>query len=516
MNAIELELMWSNLRSVVTEQARAMQRTAFSPVVREAGDLAYGLFDARVRMIVQADTGTPGHINCLASCGAYLANQFADNLMPGDVLITNDPWIGAGHTFDITVFAPIFRKGRILGFVGSTNHHTDIGGVGPNASAHDVHEEGLWIPPAKLYEGGKPNAVLFAVIRANVRTPALISGDLAAQVAACESGGAALNELCDRYGLDDVEALGDAILDYSERAMRDAIRRCPAGSWGGRVAFDIPGGELITLCAKVTIDRDAGELLVDFDGSSGQSERGVNVVLNYTRAYATFAIRSVLNPELPNNLGSLTPIKVTAPEGTIVNCRYPAPVAARHIVGMYVPMPIMNALYNILPERVVASSPGSPFSMQVLGQSKTGESFLTACGLTGGMGARANKPGLAATYYPAGLGSVPVEIMETESPILFDRMEIRRGSGGTGRMPGGDGQIVQFHVDTGAPWMLGAAASSLHHPPEGLGGGASGQAGVFQINDADVRTQGKIRMNPQDVVYIETPGGGGFGPAQML
>ncbi|WP_375779416.1 hydantoinase B/oxoprolinase family protein [Bradyrhizobium sp. ma5] len=511
MNAIELELMWSNLRSVVTEQARAMQRTAFSPVVREAGDLAYGLFDARARMLVQADTGTPGHINCLASCGTYLAKYAEGNLMPGDVLITNDPWIGAGHTFDITVFAPVFRNGRLLGFVGSTNHHTDIGGTGPNASAHDVHEEGLWIPPAKLYERGKPNAVLFDIIRANVRTPNLISGDLAAQVAACESGGAALNELCDRYGLSDIEALSDAILDHSERAMREAVRRCPAGSWTGESTFDIPGGDVVKLRAKVTIDHDAGDLLIDFDGSSPQSSRGVNVVLNYTRAYATFAIRSILNPDLPNNLGSITPIKVTAPEGSIVNCRYPAPVAARHIVGMFVPMPIMNALHHVLPDRVVASSPGSPFSMQVFGQLKTGENFVTACGLTGGMGARADKPGLAATFYPAGLGSIPIEIIETECPVLFDRAEIRRGSGGDGRMRGGDGQIVQFRVTTDKPWLLSAAASSLRYPPDGVGGGAAGQPGVFRINGGDVKTQGKIRMDPQDVIYVETPGGGGFG-----
>lgn len=512
MNSIELELMWSNLRSVVTEQARAMQRTAFSPVVREAGDLAYGLFDARARMIVQADTGTPGHINCLASCGTLLAEKFAGDLVPGDVLITNDPWIGAGHNFDITVFAPIFRNGRILGYVGSTNHHTDIGGTGQGANAHDVHEEGLWIPPLKLYEGGKPNKVLFEMIRSNVRLPALIAGDLAAQVATCGSGGTALNELCDRYGLANIEVLSDAILDYSERAMRDSVRRCPAGSWEGRVEFDIPGGEIVTLCAKVTFDTEAGEVLIDFAGSSGQSPKGVNVVLNYTRAYSTFAIRSILNPELPNNLGSITPIKVTAPEGTIVNCRYPAPVAGRHIVGMYVPMPIMNALHHVLPDRVIAPGPGAPFSMQVFGRQDSGENFVTSLtGLTGGMGARATKPGLAVTFYPAGLGTIPVEVIEAECPVVFDRKEIRRGSGGAGNSRGGDGQIVQFHLETDTPWLLSAAPSSLNCPPQGIAGGGPGQAGIFRINDKAILAQGKMRMNPADVVYLETPGGGGFG-----
>jgi N-methylhydantoinase B len=207
MDSIELELMWSNLRGVVTEQAKAMQRSAFSPVVREAGDLAYALFDAKARMVVQADTGTPGHINCLAYTAGYLADLFKDDLHPGDVLITNDPWTGAGHFYDITVFAPIFHDDRILGYVGSTNHHTDIGGPGVGIGALDVHEEGLWIPPLKLYEAGRPNKVLFDIIRRNVRTPELIRGDLAAQVGSCFGGAQALIELCGRYGIADIDQL---------------------------------------------------------------------------------------------------------------------------------------------------------------------------------------------------------------------------------------------------------------------------------------------------------------------
>lgn len=514
MNGIELELMWSTLRSVVSEQAKAMQRTAFSAVVREAGDLAYGLFDAEGRMIVQAETGTPGHINCLAACGAFLVKKFHNNVLPGDVLITNDPWTGAGHNFDITVFAPIFRNGRILGFVGSTNHHHDIGGIGISSAAHDVHEEGLWIPPAKLYEEGKPNELLYEIIRSNVRTPAIISGDLAAQVASCKSGGDAVNELCDRYGLDDIQELSDAILDYSERAMRDAIRQCPEGSWEGEIDFDIPNGAIVTLKAKVTVDHAAGDLLIDFEGSSPQIDHGVNVVLNYTRAYSTFTVRSVLSPELPNNLGSITPIKVTAPEGSILNCRYPAPVAARHIVGMYVPAPIMKALHQVLPERVIAPSPGCPAGMLVMCENDNGEYSIVGTSLTGGTGARANKPGLAATYYPAGLGMIPIEVIETDCPVLFDRLEIRRGSGGVGRMPGGDGTIVQFHLETEKPWLFDASASSIKCPPDGLGGGGDGKPGALRINGEKVMLPGRMRMNPHDIVDIETPGGGGFGAVQ--
>src|SRR5688572_26727742 len=255
MDPIQLELMWSNLRSVVTEQAKAMQKIAFSPVVREAGDLAYALFDARGRMVAQADTGTPGHINCLAFTAKYLAERFAGRLRPGDVLITNDPWIGAGHFNDIAVVAPIFYGEKLLGYVGSTNHHSDIGGLGVGVAAHDVHEEGLWIPPAKLYEEGRPNAVLHEIIMRNVRTPDYAAGDLAAQVSSARAGGEEVIELCRRYDLPDIEGLADAIIGLSEKAMRDAIRSCPAGCWSAETTFDLAGGLVITLQAAVKIGR---------------------------------------------------------------------------------------------------------------------------------------------------------------------------------------------------------------------------------------------------------------------
>jgi N-methylhydantoinase B len=513
---IELELMWSTLRSVVTEQARAMQRTAFSPVVREAGDLAYALFDARGRIVAQADTGTPGHINCLAFTGKFLAEKFAGQLVPGDVLITNDPWEGAGHFFDITVLAPIYRGDRIIGYVGSTNHHTDIGGPGVGVGANDVHEEGLWIPPAKLFEAGRANRLLFDIIRRNVRTPDLITGDLTAQVASARGGGEAVNELCDRYGLDDIEALTDRIVELSEAAMRKAIRACPAGTWTGETRFDITGGTVITLKAAVTIDADAGEVAIDFAGSSAQIAKGVNVVLNYTHAYSTFAVRSCLTPGLPNNAGSLAPIKVTAPKGSIVNCTYPAPVAARHVVGMYVPMPILKALYHVVPDRVLAEGPGAVWSAQVIGTWPDGRPYTSSqFSFSGGMGARAYKPGPNATCYPTGIGATPLEVLETETPVVFHRRELRRGSGGTGRSTGGDGQIVEFGVRTGQQWTMNAAPTGRRFGAQGLAGGEDGDTGRFLVNGAEWHGEGKTAMRPGDVVHMETPGGGGFGaPAE--
>ncbi len=512
MNAIEVELMWSALRSAVTEQAKAMQRTAFSPVVRDAGDLAYALFDARGRIVAQADTGTPGHINCLANTGEYLANLFKGQIQDGDVLITNDPWHGAGHLFDITIIMPVYRHGSLVGYVGSTNHHADIGGLGVGVGANDVHEEGLWIPPAKLFEAGKQNELLYDVIRHNVRLPEYVEGDLAAQVASAREGAVAMNELCDRFGLDNIEALSDEIIERSEAAMRAAIRECRPGTFFGESIVDFGSDDGITLKAAVTVDPEKGEILVDFTGSSPQVNRGINVVLNYTHAYTTFAVRSCLSANLPNNAGSLAPIKVKAPEGCIVNCRYPAPVAARHVVGMFVPMPILKALFQVIPERVLAQGCGAPFAVQVIGENGDGRQFIsTQFAFSGGMGARAKKPGPSATCYPTGIGATPIEVLEVETPVFFRRRELRHGSGGLGRSRGGDGQIVEFTVQTERPWTLNAVPVATRIAPDGVDGGHAGATGSITVNGQPWTSSGKTRMNPGDVVHMETPGGGGYG-----
>ncbi len=512
MDGIELEVLWSNLRSIVSERAKAMQRTAFSPLVRDAGDLAYALFDGRGRMVAQADTGTPGHINCLARTALYLVEEFAGRLDDGDVLITNDPWLGAGHFFDIIIFSPIFFEGRIIGYVGSNNHHTDIGGSGIGAGASDVHEEGLWIPPAKLYEAGRRNELLHRIILRNVRTPDHVGGDLAAQVSANRAGGEALVELCRNHGLADIETLSDEIIDRSERATRAAIRALQPGTWAGETEFDIPGGEIVRLRATVTVDTNLGEIGIDFTGSSNQVKKGVNVVLAYTQAYAMFTVRSCLNPQLPNNTGSLRPIRVTAPEGSIVNCLYPAPVNARHVVGMYVPMPILKALHNVIPERVLAESPGGAWAAQVMGTTDEDAPFVsTLFAFAGGMGARATKRGLDATFYPTGIASTPIEIVEAGAPVVFRRKELRTGSGGQGRNVGGDGQIVEFTVRSDRPWTINAMTSGTRVRPSGIAGGQPGEPGRLFVNGKETTLSGKAVMQPGDVVRMETPGGGGFG-----
>ncbi len=408
LDGIELEILWSNLISIVSEQAKALQRIAFSPVVREAGDLASGLFDARGRMVAQANTGTPGHINSLCVAGEALAKLFEGRLDPGDVVITNDPWMSAGHFFDITVLCPIHRGERLIGFIGSTIHHTDISGYGIGAGARDIHEEGLWLPPLKLYERGEPNATLHAIIGRNVRTPDHVFGDLSAQVSSGISGGERLNALCDAHGLADIQEVSDEIIQRSEEATRAAIRALPGGEWHGESQFDVPGGDVITLKAAVRIDNNAGEVLIDWTGSSGPSPMGINVVMNYTHAYSTFAVRSCLNPEQPNNYGSLAPIKVAAPDGCIVNAKYPSPLNARHVVGMFVPMPILKALHQVMPDRVLAEGSGAVWTMQIQGKQADGEAFTSSMfNYSGGMGARREKPGPSVTCYPDRRGGRP-------------------------------------------------------------------------------------------------------------
>jgi N-methylhydantoinase B/oxoprolinase/acetone carboxylase alpha subunit len=515
MDGIELEILWSNLIATVTEQARALQRIAFSPIVREAGDLATALFDRQGRMVAQAVTGTPGHINSLAAAGRHFVEAFPpDALDPGDVLITNDPWLSAGHFFDITVMTPVFRQGRCIGFFGSTIHHTDIGGYGVGAGARDVHEEGLWIPLAKLYEKGVANALLHEIIRRNVRTPEHVSGDLAAQVASGRVGADRLNALCDRHGLEDIEALSAQVLARSESATRESIRRLRGGTFHGESVFDVPGGTRITLHAAVTVDPDAGEIGIDFAGSSPEAPIGINVVLNYTAAYANFAIRACLDPDLPNNFGSLAPVRVTAPEGSIVNCRYPAPVNARHVVGMYVPMPVLKALHQVMPDRVLAEGSGAVWTIQIQGRDEQGRPFTSSMfNYSGGMGARREKPGLSATCYPTGVAAVPVEVLEAAMPIEFTCKELRRGSGGTGRQRGGDGQVIGYRLRTGSPWLLNAVASRTEAGPEGLEGGGPGAPGRFLVNGKPVSEARKMLMQPGDHVLMETPGGGGYGSA---
>ena len=518
---IELEVLWQSLIATVNEQARALQRAAFSPIVREAGDLANAVFDRRGRMVAQAVTGTPGHINSLArAAAAMLAEYPTDSLVEGDVLITNDPYKTAGQLLDVTVLYPVFVPGvaggptRVIAFFGSTIHHTDVGGYGIGAGARDVFEEGLWIPICKLMKAGERNDDVWKFILSNVRQPDHMAGDLHAQMASGEVGAQRLRALCQRHALSDIETLSDEIIERSEAATRASIRALPAGTYKAEADLDLADGSRIKIACAITVDTEAGEILVDYAGSSGASPFGINVVKNYTHAYTTFTVRAVLNPDLPNNHGSLAPIKVDAPVGSIVNAVSPQPCTARHVVGMFLPNALLKALAQIQPEQAMAEGSGAVWTMQVSGTHPDGSPFLTAMfTYAGGVGARAHKAGLSACSFPTGVAAVPIEVVEASAPIHFKRKQLRRGSGGAGRQTGGLGQTIEFSVDTDRPWQLNAVTSRLALAPRGIFGGADGASGSFTVNGQPVTTQSRVTLQPGDQVRLDLPGGGGYGAA---
>ncbi len=513
---IELEICWQSLISTVNEQARALQRSAFSPIVREAGDLANAVFDRRGRMVAQAVTGTPGHINSLAMAVQNILDEYpVDELEPGDVLITNDPYKTAGQLLDVTVLVPAWRNGKIIAFFGSTIHHTDVGGYGIGAGGRDCFEEGLWIPICKLMRRGERNDDVWRFILSNVRQPDHMAGDLHAQLASGEVGAQRLDALCATHDLDDIEALADEIISRSEAATRASIRELHAGSYEASAVLDLADGSIIDIVCRVDVDPEAGEITVDYDGTSPASPWGINVVKNYTHAYTTFTVRSVLNPDIPNNHGSLAPILVEAPEGSIVNAQLPQPGTARHVVGMFLPNALLKALAQIRPDDSMAEGSGAVWTMQVNGNHDDGSPFITAMfTYAGGVGARSSKPGLDACSYPTGVSAVPIEVVEASAPIRFHEKSLRRGSGGAGKQTGGLGQVVEFSVATTKPWQLNAVTSRLAEPPQGVFGGRPGEPGSFKVNGEAVRTQARITLQPDDVVRLELPGGGGFGASE--
>ena len=387
LDAIGLEVLWNRLISVCNEQAAALIRTSFSTVVRESEDLSAGVFDARGNMVAQSVTGTPGHINSMATSMHHFRNVFpTEELEPGDILITNDPWFTSGQLNDLTIVTPVFLGEQVVAFFGNTCHAADIGGRGLAADARDVYEEGLYIPIMKLYERGEPNRDLFAMIEGNVRTPDVILGDIHAQVACNDVGGRRLLEFMGDFDLETIEGVSDQILDRSEAAMRDAFRAMPDGVYENETFSDgFLEDDPIRLACAIEVDGDS--IIVDFDGTSPESKLGINVVLNYTLAYTTFCFKAAINPEVPNNEGSFRPVGVRAPAGCILNAQRPAPVAGRHILGHLVPNLLFGALAKIVPDRVTAEGAAGIWISQMRGFDERGQ-FTFAIFSCGGTGAR--------------------------------------------------------------------------------------------------------------------------------
>jgi N-methylhydantoinase B len=507
---ITLEICWNRLVGVVNEQAAALQRTSFTSIVREAGDLSAGLFDRRGYMVAQAVTGTPGHINSMAlAMKHFLAACPIETLRPGDVLITNDPWLTSGHLNDVTICSPIFRGKECIAFFASTCHTADIGGHVLSAEAREVYEEGLQIPIMKLYEGGRPNQGLMAILRANTRLPDMVLGDFHAQIAGGAVGGERLLEFMTEFGLERLEPLADEIIGRTERAMRQAIRALKPGVYTNEITSD-GFDEPITIRVRCEIKGD--ELLVDYAGSSPASRRGVNVVMNYTEAYTTYGVKVIVSPDVPNNEGAFRPVRITAPEGSILNVKRPAPVAARHIVGHFLPHVIAGALGQAMPDRVMAEGSANIWGIQVSGKDLAGDPFSYIFFSSGGTGARATKDGLSATAFPSGVLGTPVEVIENLSPLIVEKKCLRDDSGGAGKYRGGLGQTIAFRVRTREPFLTSILCDRTVNRAAGFLGGGPGARGAVLIDGvAPVNPKAEQLVPPGALVEVQLPGGGGYG-----
>ena len=509
LSQIHMQIMWSRLIAVVEEQAQTLVRTAFSTSVREAGDLSAGVFDRDGNMLAQAVTGTPGHVNSMAAAVKHFLAAFPlATMKPGDHYITNDPWLTCGHLHDLTVVSPTFLNGDPVGLFASTVHVVDIGGLGMGPDGRQVFEEGLAIPLMPLAREGRFNEDLMRIVRANVREPLQVEGDVYALAACNDEGSRRLIEMMEEFGIANLDRLGEHVIETSRQATIDAIGQLKPGKYKNAVhmdGYDRP----LTLAAEMTIGSD--NIHVYFTGTSPASAFGINVVLNYTLAYTAFGVKCLVAPEVPNNAGSLAPITVSAPEGSLLNVKRPRAVAARHTVGHMLPDLVFGCLHQVMESGVPAEGASSLWNPQIYGgadvQDELGgasneelPAFSTVIFHCGGTGARPGKDGLDVTAFPSGVRTIPVEATESIAPVMFRRREFREGSGGA----------------DGNPVAMLCNFERIDNPARGRNGGGKGAPGRVSLGSGKpIRSKGRQSIPGGDFIRLELPGGGGFGnPAE--
>ncbi|WP_237214039.1 hydantoinase B/oxoprolinase family protein [Falsiroseomonas oryziterrae] len=513
---IQRQIQWNRLIAVVEEQAQIMIRTAFSTTVREAGDLSAGIFDLKGRMLAQAVTGTPGHVNSMMeSVGHFLAKFPAETMKPGDHYITNDPWLGTGHLHDLTVVTPAFRNGQIVGLFANTAHVIDVGGLGMGPEGRSVFEEGLYIPIVKCFDQGRPNETFFDFIRAGSRTPVELEGDVYSLCACNDAGAKRLVEMMDEYAMDGLDELAAYIFDSSLKATLDEIAKIPRGTYRGEIRSD--GYEApVTLKAAMIVREN--EIVVDYAGTSGLSSRGINVPAAYCRAYSCFGIKCVVAPEIPNNWASLAPFRMEIPEGCILNAPRPYPVSVRHVIGQLLPDLMMGCLHQAVPDRVNAEGSSALWNpplrggAQVSGAAAELPDFEIITFNSGGTGARPTKDGLDGTAFPSGVRTMPVEATENVAPVIFWRNEIRADSAGPGRTRGGFGKVMEIGAKGDAEFAVNATFDRVANPPKGREGGGEGAPGWVGLDDGTLlRTKGYQVIPKGRRLVLKLAGGGGMG-----
>jgi N-methylhydantoinase B len=519
LDAIQTQVMWNRLVAVVEEQAQSLLRTAFGTITREAGDLSAGVYDINGQMIAQAMTGTPGHVNTMATAVAHFFDHYPPaSMKPGDVYITNDPWLGTGHLFDYVMLTPVFLKSKLVAFFASTCHVIDVGGVGMTANANSSFEEGTLVPHLPIRRQGKLNEDLCAVILANSRHPVEVRGDLLSLISANDTGAKRLVDMMTEFKISSLQPLAKHILAVSEKAARAAIRNVPEGEWHYEMPLDGYEAPLLIKC-KLTIKN--GKVLLDYRGTSLASLYGINSPRTYSLAYSVFALKAVIAPHVPNNIGSLSVFDMITEAGSCVDPIRPSPVTARHVLGQQLADCVFGCLAQALPGKVQAESAGAIWILSLSSahgrvppeQTSSATPFgVISIGL-GGIGGRPGQDGLSTMAFPSGVGGIPVEITEGQCPLWFREKQFLKGSGGKGQYRGGLGQRIEVINREAAPFVISAATfDRIRHAAQGREGGHPGQKGAaHRGSGAPLKDKGIHIIASGDSLVLNLPGGGGFG-----
>lgn len=481
---IALEIMWSRLVNVVEEMWLTVCRTAFSLVISEAQDFACEILSPEGETLAHSPRAMPVFNLTLPRAVKALLERFpASTLRPGDVLITNDPWLCAGHLFDIAIVTPVFMEGRMVGLLGTVGHVSDIGGTKDSLRAREIYEEGLQIPPMKFSDAGHVNDTLVSLLRQNVRNGEQVLGDLHSFIAANAMGGERLMSFMRDYGMRDLSALAEVVQSRSEKAMREAISRLPDGVYHSEM-WSNPLGSPMRFPMKLTVAGDSVE--IDFEGAPPQlAQGGLNSTLNYTTAHATYPLKCMLTPGVRGNAGCYRPFSVKAPKGSILNCTYPASVAIRTRTGWYIAPNIFQALAQAAPAQVQAFT-GLPVAMTVYGQDAQGNTYSDMLFSGGGQGASAGSDGKSGLLWPTSAANTSIEMIETRAPIMVMEKSFVVDSGGAGQYRGGLAQRVclRKRVDDGLPMLVSVYPEGVGLEIDGLYGGRHGLAARGVVLDA--------------------------------
>jgi N-methylhydantoinase B len=510
LDPIDVGIIWSRLVSIADEMVSALVRTSFSTMVRESGDYSCVLFDHRGRFLSQGTASVPSFTGTgPATLAGMLQHIPVQTLEDGDVLLTNDPWIGTGHVYDVNLVKPVFYGGRLVAFAVSVSHLADIGGVGYGTGARDNYEEGICIPPVKLFSRGEPNRFVFDLIEANVRFRDLVIGDIYSNVAACNVAAAAISDLLAEYALTDLVSVADGIFELTRAALAEALRSLPKGEFKGILGVEgAYEGATVSLAVSVAISEQ--NVAFDFTGTSPVVNRGINVPLCYTRAYCYFCFKTIVAPNIPNNQAIVDFVSIAAPDNCILNAKRPYATGGRHILGHYVAPLVFGALADVAPDHVQADC-GMICQVNFRGRALSGRHFSFILFTSGGYGAFVDMDGRAVLPGPSNMIGIPVEIWEGNTGISVLRKEIRPDSGGAGKFQGGAGQIIALRNDTGAVVDAAFFGSRTSLPARGFGGGNNGSLRLLFVDGKPVEPKSRIDIKPGSVIEIHEAGGGGFG-----